>query len=72
MSDTTEVPRPCACNADLIGLSDGSSIHGWRCAKCGHEWPKQVTVRGMARFHYVKSGGELTQLQAGWGQRADD
>lgn len=71
MSDDTDVPRPCGCGAEVIGLSDGSSIHGWRCTKCGHEWPRQATVRGMARFHYVKSGGELAQLQAGWRQRDD-
>jgi hypothetical protein len=57
------MPKPCACGAELIGLSDGSSVHGWRCSDCGHEWPRQITVRGLARFQYVKSGAGLMQQQ---------
>lgn len=57
------MPKPCSCQVDCIGLSDGSSVHGWRCTKCGHEWPRQITVRGIAKFNYVKSGGDAEQAQ---------
>lgn len=68
----SEMPKPCACGTDLIGLSDGSSVHGWRCKKCGHEWPRQVTVRGIARFNYVKRYGGLQQEQDRWRAASPD
>ena len=63
------LPRPCGCGGEVIGLSDGSSVHGWRCSKCGHEWPRQVTVRGMARFNYVKAGGGMAKEWAAYEAR---
>lgn len=64
--ENQQMSGPCNCGAELIGLSDGSSVHGWKCSKCGHEWPRQITVRGLAKFRYVRSGGVLAQLQERW------
>lgn len=51
----TETNRPCSCNAELIGLSDGSSVHAWLCSKCNHHWPRQITVRGLYKYRQVCS-----------------
>lgn len=56
----TETAKPCACGAELIGLSDGSSVHAWKCSACGHHWPRQVTVRGMYKYRQVLSDNPWT------------
>lgn len=42
--------KPCNCGAECIGLSDGSSVFGWRCSQCGHKWPRHATIRGHYGF----------------------
>lgn len=51
----SETPKPCNCGAENIGLSDGSSVHGWMCSKCKHTWPRHVTTRGMFKYRQVTS-----------------
>ena len=50
-----EIPKPCACGSELIGLSDGSSVYGWQCKACSHRWPRNISTRGMWRFRMVCS-----------------
>ncbi len=51
-----QIPRACNCRAENIGLSDGSSVYGWECSKCGHKWPRTCTERGMWKFEQVAKG----------------
>lgn len=45
------ITRKCECSdGEIIGLSDGSSVYGWQCSKCGHKWPRTPTERGKWRF----------------------
>ncbi len=52
---TDSAPRPCACGAERIVLSDGSSVWGWKCTACGHTWPRTPTERGMYKYRQVCS-----------------
>jgi hypothetical protein len=58
-ANVPEIGKPCACDPDeRIGISDGSSVHSYRCNRCGHQWPRHATVRGNSRYR-------IEELKAG-------
>jgi hypothetical protein len=71
--------RPCSCEAEKIGLSDGSSVYAWQCSKCGHEWPVNCSVRGHYSFRFPEADtsqpdprdAEIERLRAALGKAAD-
>ena len=50
----TSTARSCGCGAELIGISDGSSVYAWQCSKCAHKWPRHATVRGHYAFRGIR------------------